>query len=251
MKKTDRQTDKPFGWHLDLKSRATYFEFTAYEPQYVMVDEMLKNPAVEEMAYQSEICPNTQRKHRQGWLKLHEQNRLSYVTKQFPGLHLECARNPGALKNYSKKKETRDLSGNSFSGKSVEQHLTMAQALIKLCSYADPKPVLLSIPCSRTGPDGKEIPLAPRLEWNYEYDAKAQYVSAVKNWLKINPNIIALVTQPQYKSAYSDFWQDFQAIAVEIALHGPESEGYSITPEPDEEIVEPPFEDFAEYSFCD
>lgn len=243
MAKTDRQTDKSSRW-----------QFTAYEPQYKLVDDMSKSPTVAEYAYQPEVCPSTGRKHRQGHLRTKQQVRHSALRKEFPGIHFEVARNWGALKNYDSKPETRDLTEKSFSGTGgKEQPLTMAQALIKLCSYADPKPILLSIPCSRMGLDGKEIALEPRLEWNYEYDAKAQYVSAVKNWLKVNPNIIALVTQPQYKSAYFDFWQDFQAIAVEVALHGPEEdgEGYSITPEPDEEIVEPPYEDFSEYSFLD
>lgn len=243
MAKTDRQTDKSSRW-----------AFTAYEDQYGLVDDMSKSSTVAEYGWNPEVCPETGRKHRQGYLRTKVQVRFSALRKEFHGIHFEIAKNWEALQNYCKKEATREEGKKSFSGTGgKEQPLTMAQALIKLCSYADPKPILLSIPCSKVGLDGKEIALAPRLEWNYDYDAKAQYVSAVKNWLKVNPNIIALVTQPQYKSAYFDFWQDFQAIAVESAMYGFEEagEGYSITPEPDEEVVEAPIDDFGEYAFLD
>lgn len=243
MAKTDRQTDKTSRW-----------QFTAYEEQYGLVDDMSKSSTVAEYGYQPEICPETGRKHRQGYLRTKNQVRFSALRKEFPGIHFEVAKNWAALINYCKKEETRDKSEKSFSGTGgKEQPLTMAQALIKLCSYADPKPIMLEIPQSRVGLDGKEIALASKYEWNYEYDSRAQYISAVKNWLKVNPNIIALVTQPQYKSAYFDFWQDFQALAVETALHGPEGldSAYSITAESAEEFVEPEEEDFSEYSFLD
>jgi len=240
MAKTDRQTDKSSRW-----------AFTAYEDQYGLVDDMSKSATIAEYGWNPEICPETGRKHRQGYLRTKNQVRFSALKKEFPGIHFEIAKNWEALKNYCKKEETREDGKKSFSGTGgKETPLTMAQALIKLCSFADPKPLMLEIPVSRLGPDGKEIPLAPKYEWSYgEYDVKAQYVSAVKNWLKVNPNIIALVSQPQYKSAYFDFWKDFQDLAIQTLEF--EGEGYSITPELDEEVVEPPEEGWTEYSFLD
>lgn len=234
MAKTDRQTDKSSRW-----------AFTAYEDQYGLVDDMSKSSTIAEYGFNPEVCPETGRKHRQGYLRTKNQVRFSALKKEFPGIHIEVAKNWEALKNYCKKEETREEGQKSFSGTGgKESPLTMAAALIKLCSYADPKPIIImNHPTRRDGQDVFED------VWNYEYDVKAQYVSAVKNWIKINPNIIALVTQPQYKSAYFDFWQDFQSLAIQTLAF--EGEGYSITPELDEEEVEPPFEDFLEYGFLD
>jgi len=239
MAKTDRQTDKSSRW-----------SFTAYEDQYGLVDDMSKSATIAEYGWNPEICPETGRKHRQGYLRSKNQVRFSALKKEFPGIHFEVAKNWEALKNYCKKEETREQGKSSFSGTGGKEiPLTMAQALIKLCSYADPKPLMLEIPVSRIGPDGKEIPLHTKLEWSYgEYDVKAQYVSAVKNWIKVNPNIIALVTQPQYKSAYYDFWLDFQDLAIQSLSF--ESEGIVLRPEPDEEDLIPE-DDFTEYSFLD
>lgn len=241
MAKTDRQTDKSSRW-----------QFTAFEDQYGLVDDMSKSATVAEYGYQTEICPETARKHRQGYLRTKNQVRFSALRKEFPGIHFEVARNWEALINYCKKEETRDNDGKKFSGTgSKEKPLTMALALMKLASYADPKPLMVSIPVSRMGPDGSDIPLHDKLEWvPGEYDVKAMYVSAVRNWISINPDIIALVTQPQYKSAYSDFWKDFQKMAIENFEFS--SEAYSITAEPDEGyLVDVPEDDFTEYAFLD
>jgi len=243
MTKTDRQTDKTTRW-----------AFTAYEDQYKLVDDMGKSSVVAEYGWNPEICPETGRKHRQGYLRTKIQVRFSALRKEFPGIHFEVAKNWEALMNYCRKEETREKGMKSFSGTgSKERPLTMAAALIKLCSYADPKPIIRTIPIEIEDTLRGKPMATYREEWvPGEYDSRAMYVSAVKNWLKINPDIVALVTQPQYKSAFMDFWQDFQAIAVELALHGPEeSEGYSITPELDEEVVEPPEDDWNEYAFRD
>lgn len=237
MTKTDRQTDKSSRW-----------AFTAYEDQYQLVDDMSKSQTVAEYGWNPEVCPETNRKHRQGFLRTKVQVRFSALRREFPGIHFEVAKNWDALVNYCKKEETREKGKESFSGTGgKEQPLTMAQALMKLASYADPKPILIENH-PHPGPDGTTIFIDI---WDQSsYDVRAMYVSAVKNWLKINPNIIALVSQPQYKSAFMDFWLDFQALAIQTFEF--DGEGIVLRPEPDEgESVEVPEDDWSEYSFLD
>lgn len=123
----------------------------------------------------------------------------------------------------------------------------MALALMKLASFAEPHIIYDTVMIINPYTGKTE----PREQWeSQQYDVKAMYVSAVKNWLKINPNIIALISQPQYKSAYFDFWKDFQEMAIQTFEFA--GEGYSITPEPDEgDLVEVPEDDWTEYSFLD
>lgn len=88
-----------------MTDKSSRWQFTAYEQQYGQLSTM--PPGVAEWGWQDEICPETQRKHRQGFFRLHQQQRFSWVRKTFPGLHVEVARNWEALINYCKKEETR------------------------------------------------------------------------------------------------------------------------------------------------
>jgi len=239
MAKTDRQTDKTSRW-----------AFTAYEEQWPIVDDFNKSALVAEFGYQHELCPRTNRKHRQGFLRTKQQVRFSAMTKAFPGIHFEVAKNWDALIQYCKKEETRDKSRpDFFSGTgSKEKPLTMAQALMKLASFADPVIVYDTVPVVNplTGTTEHQ-----QLWESRTYDHKAMYLTAVRNWIKINPDIIALVTQPQYKSAYYDFWKEFQQMAIESFEFDAPCSDHSITGGADDEIVEPPYEDFSEYAFAE
>lgn len=249
MAQTDRQTDK---------GKSSRWQFTAYEDQWPLIDDLDKSSTIAEYGYQHEVCPDTGRKHRQGYIRTKVQVRFSALKKEFPGVHFEVARNWDALVNYCKKEETRDKSQpNFFSGTgSKEVPLTMAQALMKLASYAYPYPVLDAVPVLNEKTGKTEL----LQEWNGEYDAKIMYKYAVQTWIKINPNIIALITQPQYKSTFYDFWKDFMYMAIETFEFEDESNSeHSITRGVyyDEDlkefldVVEPPEEDFSEYSFLD
>lgn len=93
MSKTDRQTDKSSRW-----------SFTAYEQQYGLLSDIPHEIA--EWGWQDEVCPDTGRPHRQGYLRTKQQVRLSKLTKLLPGIHLEVARDWNKLVNYCKKSET-------------------------------------------------------------------------------------------------------------------------------------------------
>lgn len=92
--KTDRQTDKSSRWG-----------FTAYEHQYHLLETM--PPGIAEWGWNAEICPETNRPHRQGYLRLQSQQRFAWVRKILPGVHIEVAKNWDALVNYCKKEDTR------------------------------------------------------------------------------------------------------------------------------------------------
>lgn len=205
MAQTDRQTDK-----------STHWAFTAYEDQYALVASMSDSTTVAEYGYQDEICPDTNRKHKQGYLRTKQQVRFSSLRKEFPGIHFEVARDWNKLLNYCKKKESRDLSGNIFTGTgSKEKPLTMAMTLIKMVSFADPKLKLHPPNYPGQGWRHYEVPE----DHDEFYDIEAIYKSAVSNWLRENPNIIGLVTSPQMKFAFKTFWFDFMPYAIEEAIY--------------------------------
>jgi len=95
MAKTDRQTDKTSRW-----------AFTAYEDQWSLFKEMPK-PFVAEWGWNPEICPKTNRKHYQGYLRTSQQQRFACLKKMFPGVHFEVAKDWNALKLYCQKEDTR------------------------------------------------------------------------------------------------------------------------------------------------
>ena len=69
--KTDRQTDKSSRWG-----------FTAYEDQYHLLEKM--PPGIAEWGWQAEICPETNRPHRQGYLRLQSQQRFAWLKRYSP-----------------------------------------------------------------------------------------------------------------------------------------------------------------------
>ena len=85
--------------------KSARWAFTAYEGQYSLFKQM--PPGVAEWGWNVEICPETNREHYQGYLRLTQQQRFAWVRKNFPGVHMKIARNWEALLNYCKKEETR------------------------------------------------------------------------------------------------------------------------------------------------
>jgi len=94
MSQTDRQTDKSSRW-----------AFTAYEEQWGLFTTI--HPGIAEWGWNTEICPETNRQHYQGYLRLTSQQRFAWLRKLLPGVHLEIAKNWEALKQYCAKEETR------------------------------------------------------------------------------------------------------------------------------------------------
>lgn len=86
-------------------SKSTRWQFTAYEGQWYLFKKM--PGLIAEWGWQEEICPDTGRRHYQGYLRTHQQQRLNAVCRMLPGVHLEVARDWLKTKNYCKKEETR------------------------------------------------------------------------------------------------------------------------------------------------
>lgn len=86
--------------------KSTRWCFTAFEGawQYFVADKPPEWAA--EGGWQTEVCPQTQRHHYQGYLRTKQQVRLSFLMKQMPGVHFEIARDWYKAKNYTLKKNT-------------------------------------------------------------------------------------------------------------------------------------------------
>lgn len=101
MSETDRQDRQ------DTTAKTTRWAFTAYKDQWNLFREGHIPATLAEWGWNTEKCPETGREHYQGYLRTKQQVRLSQLKKQFPGVHLEPARNWEATKKYAGKLETR------------------------------------------------------------------------------------------------------------------------------------------------
>lgn len=89
----------------DRQTKSSRWQFTAYQDQWALFEAM--PPGIAEWGWQREICPETNREHYQGFLRLAQQQRFAWLAKLLPGVHLEVARNWQALIAYCKKEDTR------------------------------------------------------------------------------------------------------------------------------------------------
>jgi hypothetical protein len=84
--------------------KSTRWSFTAYEAQWNLFTVM--PPQVAEWGWQEEVCPTTDKRHYQGYLRTTTQLRHSQLRKILPGVHIEVAQNWLALQAYCKKADT-------------------------------------------------------------------------------------------------------------------------------------------------
>lgn len=116
-----------------MADKSTRWAFTAYEGQYPILDAMneSKPDLIAEIGWQDEICPETERHHRQGYVRTVRQVRHSQLSTILKGIHLEKAKNWEALVNYCRKAESRDPSGNQVQLK-WERPLRLHEMLIRV-----------------------------------------------------------------------------------------------------------------------
>lgn len=97
-----------------MAEKSTRWSFTAYEGQYSVIDALAqqRHELIAEIGWQDEVCPKTQKKHRQGYVRTVRQCRFKQLSTVMPGIHLEVAKNWNALVAYCRKTETRDPSGS-------------------------------------------------------------------------------------------------------------------------------------------
>jgi len=119
--KTDRQTDKTTRW-----------AFTAYKDQWTLFDSI--PDLVSSWGWQTEVCPDTQREHYQGYILLKRQARFTQLKQLLPGVHIEAARDWNKLLQYCKKTDTA-IAGSQVVQTNASKHLTMTEALLKLAAH--------------------------------------------------------------------------------------------------------------------
>lgn len=88
-----------------MTEKSSRWAFTAYEQHYGYFQTMPLG--VHKWGWNVEICPKTGKEHYQGYMLLKQQQRCSWMRKQFPTMHVEIARNWEALVAYCQKPETR------------------------------------------------------------------------------------------------------------------------------------------------
>lgn len=118
-----------------MTDRSSRWAFTAYEDQWHFLETI--PDLVAEWGWQDEVCPETGRKHKQGYLRTHSQQRLSALVKVLPGIHLEPARDWNKLVNYCKKSESRALDGEQVHQVNPREYLTLDKALTRLANVFD------------------------------------------------------------------------------------------------------------------
>jgi len=77
---------------------------TVFEAQWNLLSQMPHEVA--EWGWQDEVCPETQKKHRQGYVRTKTQMRFSQMKKVLPGVHIEVAKDWNKLVQYCRKSDT-------------------------------------------------------------------------------------------------------------------------------------------------
>lgn len=163
-------------------AKSTQWSFTAYEAQWDLFKVMPE--LVAEWGWQEEVCPTTERKHYQGWLRTKRQVRFSQLRKILPSVHLEIAKNFKALQAYCKKTDTA-VDGTQQHHSNPVAALSMAKALIKVAGVG----VRIDTTRCETMDQFKQA-------YGREYEL------AVARLLRDDENLIGLYSQPQYERAY-------------------------------------------------
>jgi hypothetical protein len=183
----DRQTDK-----------STRFAFTAYEGEWVYFKTNPPNDLIAEWGWQEEMCPKTNRVHLQGYLRTKRQVRLSQLISIYKGVHFEVARNWNALKNYSNKTDTA-IPGTQVSWQSEQKALTMKETLCLIASNITEGKVGT---LNRRFMEDLTGKLQPPKKSELIEEIKEEYWEAVNKILIDQPDLIGLLSQPQYDRAW-------------------------------------------------
>lgn len=165
------------------------WSFTAYEGQWHLFE--ITPELIEEIGWQTEECPDTQRKHYQGYILTKRDTRENAMRRLYPGVHIELARDWNALLAYCKKTDT------AIPGSQVKligtPSLTMKDALLKLCSCWDEGLIISLIDKKLTGKDLY----------------KEEYWTIVRRCLYHYPNLVGLYANPIYLTTWvntRDVW---------------------------------------------
>jgi hypothetical protein len=193
------------------QDKTSRWAFTAFIGQYDMFKVM--PPLVAEWGWQTEICPETQREHYQGYMRTTRQVRFAQLSKMFPGVHIEQAKDWNKLLNYCKKTETAVHGSQQHATQEPKKSMTFSEALTYLASfYTYERP-----------PDYVEImncvdkAMKAYAQWD-----KDKYWEMVNEALEQDRNLIGLYSQPQYMRSFentSAIWLKDACLEAEYADH--------------------------------
>jgi len=192
----ERQTDKSTRW-----------QFTAQSGQFPYFINQPPNDLIAEWGFQEEIAPDKGTHHLQGYLRTKRQVRLSQLRTIYPGVHFEIAKNWNALKNYSKKEETA-VPGTQVMWVSEEKALTMKDTLVLVASNITEGIVGR---CSRIFQEDMTGKVKPPTKQEIKQEIIEEYWDAVNKILSDQPNLIGLLSQPQYQRA----WENTRAVWIQ------------------------------------
>lgn len=120
-----------------MTEKSTRWSFTAYEGQWGLFHKI--TAPIAEWGWQTEICPETGRKHYQGFIRTQSQVRHKALRDLLPGVHVEVAKDWNKLLNYCKKVDTRAPDSVPVHELAKNRHMTMADALTALVAYRPTK----------------------------------------------------------------------------------------------------------------
>lgn len=195
--------------------KSSRWAFTAYEGQYPVIDSIAQSgdPLIAEMGYQDEVCPETGRKHRQGYVRTVRQVRFNALSKVLRGIHIEVARDYNALKQYCRKVETRDPEGaqvvKKFEKAKTLHELMMWMADIAWQDYEDHDRETAKHPAYPVGAE-----------------QKAQYIALTSTILLQEPEYVSIFAQPIAKNA----WNDYRAVWLERSSKNREGDNSITSP---------------------
>jgi len=190
----DRQTDKTSRW-----------AFTAFKEQWNLFETMPS--IVAEWGWQTEIAPDTQREHYQGFIRTHTQCRFAQMKKCFPGVHIEASRNWPALLAYCDKTDSA-VAGTKVHAVSTKEHLTMSKALLKLAAH-----VPFSAPMTT-----EELLSIKDLEKFFKDQIDREYIAASKELIREDSELVGLYTSNVMKQAWHWYREVFLEKSIESVL---------------------------------
>lgn len=208
-------------------SKHQRWQFTAYETNYDVIDAAVEAKCFKEIGWQDEVCPTTQRKHRQGYFVTQTPLRQSAVRKIVPSVHVEPAKNFTALKNYCKKEETRDPSGNQVTMAFEATHVTIDKFLDLL---ADAWVMDLSEDRLFDFPEVDVFDEPGRSV----FAATADYWRVVKHVLRARPELASIAMAPGPRN----LWLGTRSVWLRRAAARREASSISITDEAPESNVD-------------
>lgn len=197
----DRQTDKATWWSITA--------FDEEEKKQLSGDSF--PPFVVRVYGGLEECPDTKRIHFQGAVQCKGQQRFSAIKKWLPKAHIEAARSADALKKYAMKEETA---------------VSEKKEVVNKAAYVDNQTALRLLAAEEIS-ESYEDPDAP----DFDKSMESKFRVYANRIVYRQPYLVGVMSKPDVLRG----WKLFGATFVKLVKEG---RGDSITPRPQNEVVE-------------